>query len=206
MKAMSMVASVGSDAGFALRRAVHSKGLTLIELMVTVAVAAVLLTLAAPSFQDLLQRNKARSVTSEFSTALAQARGLAISNNTCVTLCTATVTSGNAPTCAAPGSTGFQAGWIVFTNPACDGAQTDPTTAGARLRQARNGSADGFSIVPSNTAVYRLMFDARGISTAPADVAFQIRAPNDSANRHARTICMDATGRTTVRSYTSSCN
>ena len=41
--------------------------------MVTVAVAALLLTLAAPSFREMIQRNKARSVTSEFNTALAQA-------------------------------------------------------------------------------------------------------------------------------------
>lgn len=206
MKPMSKVASVEFHALFAPRTRARSTGLTLIELMVTVAVAAVLLTLAAPSFRDLLQRNKARSVTSEFSTALAQARGLAISNNTCVTLCSATVTSSNAPACAAPGAAGYQEGWIVFTNPACDGTQTNPTAAGGALRQARNGSDDGFSIVPSDTAVYRLMFDARGISTAPADIAFQIRAPNDAANRYARTICMDATGRTTVRSYTTSCN
>jgi type IV fimbrial biogenesis protein FimT len=184
----------------------HARGLTLIELMVTVAVAAVLLTLAAPSFREMIQRNKARSVTNEFNTAVAQARGLAIANNTCVTLCTASVTATNAPTCASPDSTGYQAGWIVFTNPACDGDQVNPVAAGGTLRQTRNGSSDGFSIVPSQTSVYRLMFDARGISTAPADVLFQIRAPGDTGNVYARTICMDATGRTTVRGYTTSCN
>ncbi|MCU0920205.1 MAG: GspH/FimT family pseudopilin [Burkholderiaceae bacterium] len=173
--------------------------------MITIAVAAVLVSLATPSFQDLLQRNRATGITNEFHAALAQARGLAIANNTCATLCTAAVSATGAPVCSAPGSNGYQSGWIIFTNPACDAAQTDPTLAGAVLRQARSGRVDGFSIVASGATLQRLMFDPRGISTAAADGLFQVSAPNDSGNVYARTICLDAAGRATVRRYTTTC-
>ena len=181
-------------------------GFTLIELMVTIAVAAVLVSLAAPSFRELLLRNKAAGITNEFSAALSQARGLAIANNACVTLCTASVSATGAPLCQAPGASGYQSGWIIFINPACSAAQTDPADAGAILRQTRNGSSDGFSIAASATSLNRLMFDPRGISTATADGLFQVRAPDDSANVHARTICLDAAGRATLRRYTTTCS
>lgn len=41
------------------------KGFTLIELMVTIAVAAVLLGIAVPSFQDMLERNRVAAQTNE---------------------------------------------------------------------------------------------------------------------------------------------
>ena len=184
----------------------RARGFTLIELMITISVAAVLVSLAAPSFRELLLRNKAGGITNEFSAALSQARGLAIASNTCVTLCTATVSATNAPVCQAPNSAGYQSGWIVFANPTCDGAQVDPTAAGAVLRQSRNGSSDGFTINGSTAALNMLMFDPRGISTAASSGLFQIRAPDDSANVHARTICLDVAGRATIRKYTTTCS
>jgi type IV fimbrial biogenesis protein FimT len=181
-------------------------GFTLIELMVTLAVAAILLKLATPSMRQLLVRNTVGSMTNEFSTALSQARGLAIASNSCATLCTSTVTATGSPTCRAAGSSGYQGGWIVFLNPACDTAQTDPAAAGAKLKQARNGGDDGFAIVASDTSLNRLMFDPRGISTASAGGRFQVQAPDDSGNSYTRTICLDAAGRTTVRRYTATCS
>jgi type IV fimbrial biogenesis protein FimT len=187
-------------------RARASRGFTLLELMVTLAVAFVLAAAATPSLRNLLVSNTVGSMSSDFSTALAQARGLAIANNMCATLCTSTVSATGAPACETPGSTGFQQGWIVFTNPACDAAQTDPTAAGARLRQTQNAGSDGYAITASDSALYRLMFDPRGISTAGAGGNFQITAPNDSSNTYARTVCMDAAGRAIVRRYSTSCS
>jgi len=183
-----------------------ARGFTLIELMVTLAIAAILLQVAIPAIRQILLRSQANAISSEFSTALSQARGLAIANNTCATLCTATVSAGNAPVCQAPGTTGYQGGWIVFLNPACNTAQTDPTAAGAVLRQARNGTDNRFSITASDTGLHRLMFDPRGISTAAAAGLFQITATSDAGNANARTVCLDAAGRATVRRYAATCS
>jgi type IV fimbrial biogenesis protein FimT len=192
--------SVASIAG---RRAA---GFTLIELMVTVAVAAVLLAVSAPSLRQMMVRNAVAGASQEFSGAFAQARALAVANNACTTICTATVTATGSPSCAAPDGGGFQSGWIVFVNRACDATQTDPTAAGAQLALARNGGNARVSILASDSTLYRVMFDPRGISTATTSGRYQVAASDDSANAHTRTICVDAAGRATVRRYSTTCN
>lgn len=53
-------------------------GFTLIELMVVIAVVAVLLTLAAPSYQKLIERNRLKEATQGFKTDVQLARMEAI--------------------------------------------------------------------------------------------------------------------------------
>lgn len=56
----------------------HS-GFTLIELMVTLAVAAILLTVGIPSFRDFIMNNRLSSQANEFAAAVNLARSAAIS-------------------------------------------------------------------------------------------------------------------------------
>jgi type IV fimbrial biogenesis protein FimT len=186
------------------RRRVAS-GFTLIELLVTIAVLAIALALGVPSFRETMQRNRVASASNDLVAALAQARGLAIANNACATLCTAAVTGVAAPTCGTPGDRGYQDGWLVFVNPACDAAQTDPTTAGATLRQARDAGEPSVSVVASDDAFYRLMFDPRGIPNSAAATRVQVQVEGDAEHKFARTVCLDAAGRATIRRYTSTC-
>lgn len=58
-----------------------SKGVTLIELMVTIAVLAVLLTLAAPSFGDFFQRYRLRGAADDVVSLIAISRAEAITRN-----------------------------------------------------------------------------------------------------------------------------
>jgi type IV fimbrial biogenesis protein FimT len=54
------------------------RGFTLLELMVTVAVLAILLTVGVPSFRDLIQNNRVTTQTNELVTALNFARAEAV--------------------------------------------------------------------------------------------------------------------------------
>lgn len=56
----------------------HHKGFTLIELMVTIAVIAVLASLAAPSFRTQIQRNQLASQVRDFSAVLQESRSKAV--------------------------------------------------------------------------------------------------------------------------------
>ncbi|MFO7857682.1 MAG: GspH/FimT family pseudopilin, partial [Ectothiorhodospiraceae bacterium] len=56
----------------------NERGFTLIELMITIAIAAILITVAVPGFQNLLQSNRVTSSTNELITAIATARSHAI--------------------------------------------------------------------------------------------------------------------------------
>lgn len=56
----------------------REQGLTIVELMVTIAVLAILATIAAPSFVNLIRENQAASVSNELLGAVQLARGEAI--------------------------------------------------------------------------------------------------------------------------------
>lgn len=64
-----------------------SKGFTLVELMVTVVVAAILLGLAAPSFRDAIQNNKFVATSNQLVSALKYARTEALKRRASVTVC-----------------------------------------------------------------------------------------------------------------------
>lgn len=64
-----------------------SSGFTLIELMITLAVVVVLVTIAIPSFRDLLARNELTTTTNAWVGAITAARAEAVKRNQTVVLC-----------------------------------------------------------------------------------------------------------------------
>lgn len=71
-------------------------GFTLLELVITVAVLAIVLSVGIPSFRDMSNRNRLTSVTNEIVGATQLARMEAIRRNTRVVVCPTT----NGSTCA----------------------------------------------------------------------------------------------------------
>lgn len=64
-----------------------SKGLTLIELLVTLAVAAILIALGAPAMTSILERFRAQDAVSQWQGDLVYARQVAAAYQTSVTVC-----------------------------------------------------------------------------------------------------------------------
>ena len=79
------MASAESGRSHAISRSVD--GFTLIELMVTVALLAILVTLAAPSFQEMTNRNNLVSGTNEMIALLQNGRLEAVRRNERVEVC-----------------------------------------------------------------------------------------------------------------------
>lgn len=90
-----------------------SRGFTLVELMVTVALAAIVLAFAVPAFTDLVQRNRRAQTLNNLVSHMQAARAEAAKRRVSVSLCPST----DGTTCAASG-TGWQAGWIAWVE--CD--------------------------------------------------------------------------------------
>ena len=88
-------------------RALVQHGFTLIELMVTIAILAILMMVAAPSFNEAMLSNKLAGYANSFVTSALLARSEAIKHNGTVTLCR----SSDLVTCANSG--GWQQGWIL---------------------------------------------------------------------------------------------
>lgn len=70
-----------SSVGPTTRQAHTQRGLTLIELMTTIAVLGVLMAIAAPSFNPMMDRYRVRQATEELQASLYYARSEAIKNS-----------------------------------------------------------------------------------------------------------------------------
>lgn len=87
------------------------RGFTLIELMVVVAVMAIVLALAIPSFQSIINANRLASGANEMIAALQTARMEAIRRNQRAEVCfSANANAGAGASCATSGING----WITF--------------------------------------------------------------------------------------------
>lgn len=93
----------------------QARGFTLLELMITIAILAILLAIAVPSFQSLMASNRLTGATNEFIAAINTARAEAIRRGQRVTLCTSSSGTG----CTA---TDWHTGWILFNDTDGDAA------------------------------------------------------------------------------------
>lgn len=89
----------------------RSKGFTLIELMLTVAIVAILLVWGVPNLRDLMIRSRLSGQIQEFYGAISFARSEAIKRGNYVSICK----SADGSSCG--GSTvNWSNGWIIFAN------------------------------------------------------------------------------------------
>jgi type IV fimbrial biogenesis protein FimT len=90
-------------------------GFTLVELMFSILVLAVLLGIGVPNFRDFLRNSRMASETNDLISGINLARSESIKRRGPVTLC-----SGTAAGCVAGGD--FSDGWVVFVDENADGA------------------------------------------------------------------------------------
>lgn len=149
---------------------IHARGFTAIELMVVVAIMAVLAALAAPSFTPLIERWRVRQTTESITSTLYYARSEAIKRGGNVVI---TKRPNNTDGCTiAPNNEDWGCGWLVFIDTNGDRTQqageetlqtytTPPRVevtvpgSGGNIRLDRWGKMDGinakaFVLVPQN--------------------------------------------------------
>jgi len=119
-------------------------GFSLVELMIALAVAAILLVAAGPSFRDAIRRNKVSSASNALLADIAYARSEAINRGNVVSICP----SSDQATCTSTGQA-YENGWLIYTYQPGKGvantAYSTTATDGAIILRASN-TRDSVSI------------------------------------------------------------
>ncbi len=168
---------------------IRNRGMTAVELLFTMAIAALVLALAVPNFRDFVQNNRAAEEANALVGALALARSEAVTRGIPVTVCSST----DSETCAEVND--WSTGWIVFTDIDALAEVNDDDVVIRALPELRNGSeltADASFVT----------YTANGFLGAlpgedPAVVTFDLDIPDCTGN-HNRTISVNLQGRGSV--------
>lgn len=155
------------------------RGFTLTELMIGIAVLAVLLALAVPSFSNASLPSKLRSEANSLTGDARLARSEAIKRNTTVTLCV----SADGKTC---GAGNWSQGWIVVAPGLASPLQSEPP------------APTGYHITAAG-GLSALIFQASGTSTNAATFTVCRATPVGSQER---SVTISVVGRPSVRTTT----
>ncbi len=129
-------------------------GFTLIELMVTLLVFAIILTIAIPSFHTIILNNRLNTSSDSVVSALNYARSTALYTNNTVLFCP--FNSANSTTCG----TNWSTGWIIVTQPAIGTSV---------LIKSQENSPNGPTITANNNSV---TFNSQGSASSQTNFSF----------------------------------
>lgn len=174
-----------------MRRAGAWSGYTLIELLMALAISAVLLTVAIPNLRDFVRENRLRGAVNSLTFDAAYARSEAIKQVTPVILCK----SIDGASCATAVGTSWSNGWIVFLDADRDNIRDTTPAPGERILVVREKPKGDLTI------------------TTPEFQDFVAYRPDGSPNRsgrfevldgrgdsHTRVVCVSAIGRIRAQS------
>lgn len=179
-----------------------SRGFTLLEVMVVVAIVAILTTLAGPSFVSLVQSNAVSSNVNTFMADIRFARSEAVRRGGAVIMCRSDDPEAAAPACgtgSGPGTNGWVSGWLIFEDR--DGSLT--RNAGDELLRVQSPITNLDSIVEASSTKFQFTALGRMKSVGSAT---SLQFGSGIPNTRQRIVCVNQSGRARIAGDgTSSC-
>jgi type IV fimbrial biogenesis protein FimT len=159
----------------AIRRRAAMCGFTLIELMVVVALVAILLAIAAPSFTSTLARKRLEGVANELATDIQYARSEAAQRNSAVGV----VFASNC--------------YVVYVLGSTDATNcTTLGTSAVELKTVQIGGGSSLTFVPAGTKAFVAFDPVRGMAidaaTGTTDLSGYVTAANSAGNWQIRAV------------------
>lgn len=171
------------------------KGFSLLELIITLAIAAIVIGIAAPGFSSMIQDNRLSSQSLDFVSALNLARSEAIKRRARVVLCK----SADGQDCADAGN--WEQGWIVFVDDNGNNQRDDDDDE--TILRVHGPLGGGNTLVGNNSVSNALAYLPDGRSTAWGTLSLcDAREDNDKS----KAIRINQTGRVMVSSVAEALN
>lgn len=154
-------------------------GFTLVELMVTLAVLAILAGISVPAFDSMVLSNRLSTLANDYAAAVRIARSEALKRNVPVVLCH----SVNGSDC---GGSGWEQGWVIL--------------AGGTVLRSHPAASSGYLL---SSGVASLTFQPNGFATTAASLTACRTSPPGTQERQ---ISVSASGKVRIsRSSNGSC-
>lgn len=177
------------------------RGFSLIELMVTIAIVAILAALAAPSFVASLRSNTVATTVNSFLADARFARSEALKRGSTVIMCASAAPESANPTCITAGSgvdidgdglgDGWVGGWIVFEDQDGNGNRNGANETALRV-QASIPRIE--SIMDNNGTPARLRFTSTGRLRNLSSAAQLTFGGVNYTNTQQRVLCISVAG------------
>lgn len=169
----------------------NSRGFTLLELLVTLVIVAVMLGVAVPGMNDLVRRNRLAAAHNEFLSSLYLLRSEAAKRNRVMTMCR--MSAASPPDCDDDGPTGWEAGWSIWLDED-DNGQIDLDEV---LVSTRGALADGVRLSGNGASLtHRIAFKPIGVPVGFNNGTFTVCVDE---YREARQIIISTAGRIRTR-------
>lgn len=176
-----------------------AEGFTVVEMMVVVAIVAVVVAFGIPSYKSVTVQNRMAGEINDISTDVELARSAAIKQGLPVTICpsanASSTPNGTTPSCS--GTANWNTGWIVFID--TTGNQTFNTGSGDTLLRAHAGfqgtdtlagSSGSAATGPFSGTISYLTFNRMGGTSIGGGTNFAALTLHDSGNTLAWRRCL----------------
>ncbi len=170
----------------------QSKGYTLLELLIVMAILVILAVVSLPGMRDTIDRNARDSAMQQLMTALSTARAEAVNRGTPVSLCRST----NGSACAASSNGDWRSGWLVFVDAGTAGVvNANDTIVRVMPGISGNMAIRARTAANANVTGDYFRFDAEGFLIYPVGGGYMKICHADNTLSFARAIWVAKTGR-----------
>jgi type IV fimbrial biogenesis protein FimT len=159
-----------------------TRGFTLVEAMVVMAIIAILMAIAVPTFRDFTASRAVSAQISDFAGSLRLARTEAIKRGRPVVMCRTSDAQAAVPACSSSAAD-WKSGWLIMQ--------------GDTLIRLQGSYANSGGIIASG-AISTITFRATGIAPATSEASFTFKPPlptgASSYTALTKKICLGITG------------